>query len=222
LAGTAHLTNEQAFAMGKSWGLDDEAIEYLGGLVQMGRSATKEYRLYWEQKLRALSKRKEQLSERITTSRTLTGEEQARYYSTWFYPAIHTLASIKSLQNVNALTARLNLPRETVARAIAELAKMGLISVDGDKVATCEHDVHTKSSGLMVSHHAIWRNIANQRLQDQEPGSNYHYTALYGLSEKDVLKLKDLIAQFIRDTRAIVAPSKEETAVCLAVDMFQL
>ena len=74
----------------------------------------------------------------------------------------------------------------------------------------------------MVSHHNVWRNIANQRLQDKPQGSNYHYTARYGLSADDVSKLKDLIAAFIRETRDIVAPSKEETAVCLAVDLFEI
>jgi len=223
LSGSAQLTSEQAFAIATSWGLDDEGIEYVVGLVQCDRSATKEYRRHWQKKLERIVARKEQLSERISSGgRQLTGEEQARYYATWFYPAIHTLASVPKYRTISALSARLNLPRETIARAVNDLVAMGLVVLEGDVIKTIEHNVHSRSSGLMVSHHNVWRNIANQRLQDQLPGTNYHYTALYGLSEVDASRLKDLVADFIRETRNIVAPSKEETVVCLAVDLFEI
>lgn len=222
LSGSSQLTTEQAYAIAASWGLDDDGVEYVTGLVQLDRSATKEYRLHWQKKLASIASRKEQLSERISSARKLTGEEQAKYYATWFYPAIHTLASIPQFRHIGSLSTRLNLPRETIARAANELAAMGLVSIEGDMVTTIEHNIHSRSSGLMVSHHNVWRNIANQRLQDRPQGSNYHYTALYGLSQKDVTKLKDLIADFIRETREIVAPSLEETAVCLAVDLFEI
>lgn len=222
LSGSSQLTTEQAYAIASSWGLDEDGLEYVNGLVQLDRSATQEFRLYWQKKLSNLARRKEQLSERIYTSRALTGEEQAKYYATWFYPAIHTLASIPKFRTVTSLATRLNLPRDIVARAANDLAAMGLVSLEGETVITIEHNVHSRSSGLMVSHHNVWRNIANQRLQDRPQGSNYHYTALYGLSEKDVSRLKDMIANFIRETRDIVAPSNEETAVCLAVDLFEI
>lgn len=222
LSGSSQLTSEQAYAIATSWGLDEEGVDYVTGLVQLDRSATQEYRHYWQKKLDAIANHKEQLSERITTGRTLTAEEQAKYYATWFYPAIHTLASIPQFRTVTSLATRLNLPRETVARAANELDGMGLISLNGETITSIEHSIHSRSSGLMVSHHNVWRNIANQRLQDKPPGTNYHYTALYGLSETDATKLKDLIAEFIRKTRDIVAPSKEETAVCLAVDLFEI
>jgi uncharacterized protein (TIGR02147 family) len=222
LSGSSQLTSEQVFAIASKWGLDDDGLDYVTGLVQLDRSATQEYRLHWQKKLGQIANRKEQLSERITTSRTLTGEEQAKYYATWFYPAIHTLASIPKFRTVTSLATRLNLTRETIARAANDLASMGLVTFEGETIATIEHNIHSKSSGLMVSHHNVWRNIANQRLQDRPPGSNYHYTALYGLSEKDVGRLKDLLAEFIRATREIVAPSREETAVCLGVDLFEI
>ncbi len=222
LSGVSQLTAEQAYAIASSWGLDEDGLEYVTGLVQLDRSATQEYRQHWKKKIESLARRKEQLSERISANKTLSGEEQAKYYATWFYPAIHTLASIPDLRTISALAARLNLPKDTVARAVNDLLSMGLVSLDGDTISVLEHSVHSRSSGLMFSHHNVWRNIANQRLQDKPQGSNYHYTALYGLSVDDVRKLKDLIAAFIRETRDIVAPSKEETAVCLAVDLFEI
>jgi uncharacterized protein (TIGR02147 family) len=222
LSGSSQLTAEQAFAIASTWGLDPDGLDYVTGLVQLDRSATHEFRLHWQNKLTSLARRKEQLSERISTNRTLTGEEQAKYYATWFYPAIHTLASIPKFRSVASLATRLNLTRDTIARAANDLAAMGLVSFEGEAIVTIEHNVHSQSSGLMVSHHNVWRNIANQRLQDRTPGSNYHYTALYGLSENDVSRLKDVIAEFIRQTRDIVAPSTEETAVCLALDLFEV
>jgi hypothetical protein len=116
----------------------------------------------------------------------------------------------------------LNIARDIVARAAGDLHAMGLVTFEGESIKTIAHDVHSRSSGLIVSHHNVWRNIANQRLQDRAEGSNYHYTALYGLSEKDVSQLKELVTNFIRETRHLVAPSKEETAVCLAVDLFEI
>ncbi len=173
----AQLTADQAYAIGSACGLDEDGLEYVTGLVQLDRSATQEYRQHWKKKIESLARRKEQLTERISANRTLSGEEQAKHYAKWFYPAIHTLGSIPELQTISALSSRLNLPRETVARAVLDLSSMGLVSLDGDAITVVEHNVHSRSSGLMVSHHNVWRNIANQRLQDKPPGSNYHYTA---------------------------------------------
>jgi uncharacterized protein (TIGR02147 family) len=222
LAGTSQLTAEQAYAVASTWGLDEDGLEYVTGLVHLDRASTSHYRMYWDKKLKNISRRKEQLSERLTTQRKLTGEEQAKYYATWFYPAIHTLAAIPKFQTITTLAARLNIARDIVARAAGDLHAMGLVTFEGESIKTIAHDVHSRSSGLIVSHHNVWRNIANQRLQDRAEGSNYHYTALYGLSEKDVSQLKELVTNFIRETRHLVAPSKEETAVCLAVDLFEI
>jgi hypothetical protein len=65
LSGSSQLTTEQAYAIAASWGLDDDGVEYVTGLVQLDRSATKEYRLHWQKKLASIASRKEQLSERV-------------------------------------------------------------------------------------------------------------------------------------------------------------
>ena len=222
LGGGTHLNVEQVIAIAKSWGLDTDDTDYFIALVQRDRASSRHARTYWEQKIALTAKNKKQLSERLSTRRLLNEEEQTKYFAVWFYPAIHTLSAVSELRSMKIMASRLGISFETVARAANDLAGMGLVSVEGDMITPVSFDIHARSSAHNVSYHNVWRNIASQRLQDRLPGENYHYTALYSLSASDVDKLKDLITEFINTTRKIVAPSKEETAVCLALDLFEL
>ncbi len=51
---------------------------------------------------------------------------------------------------------------------------------------------------------------------------NIHYSAIHALSIDDVERLRRMVLAFLDETRAVVAPSEEQHAVCLNLDLFSL
>jgi hypothetical protein len=124
---------------------------------------------------------------------------------------------------VKDLEKRLRLSSDIIERAVSDLERMELVRRDGAKVIALARDIHAAStSALNYSYHFVWRSIANQRMQETQPGQNVHYTALYGISRADVQKIKSLCYEFIQNSRDIVGPSKEETVAALGIDFFEL
>lgn len=223
LGGTAELTPDQAYGMTVVMELNKDEADFMMQLVQRDRASSKLYREHLSRKLEETGKKKQQLSEKLTPGRVISGEDQARYYAAWYYPAIHTLASIPEFQTIKALEQRLNLSREVLDKAIEDLERMELIRRDGSKVTPLAKNIHAAStSALNFSYHTVWRAIGNQRMQELPAGRNVHYTALYSLSKTDAQKLKSMMTDFIQRTRDVVGPSAEETAVCLTCDVFEI
>ena len=69
--------------------------------------------------------------------------------------------------------------------------------------------------------HLNWRKRANENYRRNDPEA-IHYTAIHGLSVADVDKIRHLVLKAIEESRAIVAPSKEEDAVCFTCDFFRV
>jgi uncharacterized protein (TIGR02147 family) len=223
LSGAAELTPDQAYGMTVVMELDKEQADFMMRLVQRDRASSRLYRDHLTRGLEETSRKKQQLSEKLSPARVISGEDQARYYAAWYYPAIHTLASIPEFQTAKALEQRLNLGRDVMARALEDLERMELIRRDGARVIALAKNIHAAStSALNFSYHTVWRAIANQKMQEQPAGRNVHYTALYGLSKADAQILKSMMTDFIQRTREVVAPSVEETAVCLTCDIFEV
>jgi uncharacterized protein (TIGR02147 family) len=223
MAGTAELTPDQAYGMAGVMGFDRDGTDFFVLLAHKERAAAKSFREYLERNIAEIKKRKQQMSERLNPSRVLSGDDQARYYAAWFYSAIHALTSVPECQTVKDLEKRLRLSSDIIERAVSDLERMELVRRDGAKVIALARDIHAAStSALNYSYHFVWRSIANQRMQETQPGQNVHYTALYGISRADVQKIKSLCYEFIQNSRDIVGPSKEETVAALGIDFFEL
>lgn len=223
LSGAAEITLDQAYGMGFAMDLDPDSSEFFLLLVQRDRAASKLFREHLSRRIDAVIKKKSQLSERFNPGRILSGDEQARYYASWHYSAIHTLTAVPEFQTIKALEKRLRLSAEVIERAVHDLENMAIVRRDGVRVIALARDVHaSSSSALNFGYHAIWRAVANQRMQEMPVGRNTHYTALYGLSRSDVQKLKSMMLEFIQKTREVVGPSAEETVAVMACDLFEL
>jgi uncharacterized protein (TIGR02147 family) len=223
MAGNAELTPDQAYGMAGVMGFDREGTDFFVLLAHRERAASKSYRSYLDRNISEIKKRKQQMSERLNPSRVLSGDDQARYYAAWFFSAIHALTSVPEYQSIKALEKKLRISSDVIERAVSDLERMELVRQEGDKVIALARDVHAAStSALNYSYHSVWRAVANQRMQETTAGQNVHYTALYGISRSDMLRIKSLCYDFIQNTREIVGPSKEEGVAVLGLDFFEL
>jgi len=80
-----HITPDHAAGLGKFWGFDEDESEYFLELVNYARSGSKQLKSIIKRKLGRLKKKQEDLSQRYKKPRVTIGENEARYYSTWFW-----------------------------------------------------------------------------------------------------------------------------------------
>ncbi len=223
LHGSLHLTIEQAHGMARFWRFAQDATDYFITLVQRERSTSPEFTEYLTEKISKARGKRQRLSDNIKSKKVVLEAGQSRYYASWLYPSIHMLVTIPNFKTITSISRKLSIPEEAIERAVQDMESMGLLKRDGSAISAVAQDIHIDSdSPSNISYHNIWRNIANQRMQQSPTGKNVHFTTLYSMSVSDSLKLKDMVLEFIHSTREVVIPSSEETVMCFGCDLFEL
>src|SRR5690606_3431825 len=104
------------------------------------------------------------LSKVISSTRSLSEEEKAVFYSNWFYTGIWALTSIPGYQSVEAIAGYFDLPKALVNRVIAFLLTTGLCIEENGKLRPGTSYVHLEAESPFIGrHHAIWRQKAIER-----------------------------------------------------------
>jgi uncharacterized protein (TIGR02147 family) len=222
LHGKANLSLEQGYALNSFLGHDTDESEYLLLLIQKERAGTPELREYFVTKLKKLIERKLTLRNRIQAKAEISPLDQAKFYSHWYFAAIHVLLSIPALHTKSALVEHLNLPLERITEALEFLQTCGLVVSEGSRYQIGPRHMHlSKDSPNVIKHHANWRMRAIQSL-DQTHSGDLHYSVVVSLSREDVIKIKSRLLQVIDEHLELVAPSKEEVAYAYTIDFFEV
>ncbi len=218
----AHFSLEQAEALASFFGLTSEETHFFLLLLQRDRAGTQTLKKYFSQQIEKVLTDRLNVKARVGTQSVLTPENQSMYYSSWCYAAVHIALSIPTLRTKESLASALGISLSRVAEVLDFLTKAGLVELSGSEYITTNLQVFLgKESHNILKHHTNWRNKAMQSL-DRETLRDLHYSAVYSLSEKDVLKIKDKILEFISETVQTVKESKEESLYCWCVDFFDL
>lgn len=216
-----HLTVDQVLALSRFWTLSNQETEYLVFLLEMAKAGTEENKKYFLGKINQIKKENEDLKKQVQRD-SIKQEDQILYYSNWLWMAVHFATSIKHYQTVAALSQRFHISNEQILSVLEKLLALGLIIKQGDRWIFHTGEFHlNKQSPLIATHHQNWRNRAI--IDAQYPNTDgIHYSAVYTLSEKDFVKLKSNIIDWIKTSDSIVAKSKEEDICCFNVDIFRI
>jgi hypothetical protein len=68
-----------------------------------------------------------------------------------------------------------------------------------------------------VRHHVNWRVREISRIEKNDP-NDLHFSAMYGISETDALKIKDLLLRCVREVENVVTPSTVEAPYLMLLD----
>ena len=218
-----HLTPDHGAGIARFWGLSEDETEYFLALVHLERSASKSFREFLAAKIARLREQNASLARRLKARREISEEHRVRYYSSWLYSAAHILLTIPSMGTSEAVASKLKIEASHARQILDTLAEMGLArrTEKGVWQATGS-DVHVPGdSPLSVTNHCNWRGVAIHAIQN-DPTKGLHYTAVHSLARADMQKLRDMITDFLRATREVVAPSTEEELVSLQIDFFAL
>jgi uncharacterized protein (TIGR02147 family) len=222
LAGTKHLSSEQAYEMALDMGLTEKETDYFLVMVEMGRVGTVKLRDRLKIKLRTLQAESKKVAAQVShkTDRVLTDEEKAIYYSSWIYTAVRNLIPTGHYHSVKDIAAKLDVPEPRIEIVLQFLLDVGLVTKGDSGLKYRPGVTHLDASNpLVFRHHQNWRQRAIQRM-DHYNENHLHYTMPMAISKELAKKLRELL---LADIKSIHQSMQlvPEVSYCLNIDLFE-
>ncbi len=218
----SHFSIEQALEISSFFNLTRDEEDYFLLLLQLEKAGSKKVRDLTAMKIKEIKEMRALVSNRIKGKEELDYATQAKYYSRWYYAAIHVLVTIPGKKTKESISRYLELEMSIVNDAIEFLESCGLISMTKNGYDTGMTKVFLKGdSPFIVQHHYNWRLSAMNNIIKPKK-ENLHFSTVYTLSEKDFLIIREKLLENIQQVWNIVQPSKEEKLCVFNVDFFEL
>lgn len=222
LSREAHFNLEHGEKVSEFLGHLPEEKHYFLLLIQYARAGTEGLRSYFRDQMKEVITKRLVLKNRLKSERTLSTEDQAVYYSAWYYGAVRVAVSIPKYRTRDALAKRLKLSPAKVDRILAFLVSTGLVAKKGEEYSLTTQQMHLgNDAGMIAKHHANWRMRAIHSVDDAK-AKDLHYSYVVAMSEDDIVHIKSMLVNAIEEIQKRVLPSKEEALYSLCVDFFEV
>jgi uncharacterized protein (TIGR02147 family) len=222
LNGNNHFSLEQGERIAHFLGLGSEQTSFLLLLIQYGRAGTPALRKILERQIHASVEAQLVLKNRLEFKKTLSREDQATFYSSWQYGAVHVLVSVPGCHSEQGIADYLGLPLQRVSEILQFLLSVGLVARKGNHYEIGTSHIHLESDSPMISkHHTNWRMRAVQSLDQPRP-EELHYSSVITASREDSSKIREILVRAIEEVRAVVRKSGNEEGYCYSLDFFGL
>lgn len=220
--GDRNLTLEQACELSQFWGLNELETEMMLALVQYERAGTDLLKQALQLQIESIRNKADQLVHRLPKDKELSEQDQAIFYSNWYYSGIRLLTSVPSLRSIDALAEHLNLPKPLVSRVVSFLLETGLCVEKNGEITMGPQRTHLSSeSPLITRHHMNWRVKEIEKVDTLDP-KELMFTAPMSISHKDSRKVRKAILNFADEISDIVSKTKPEKLSCLNVSWFDI
>lgn len=220
--GSRELTSEQAVAIAGHFELNETETQYFLLLAQWERAGTEKLKGVLKREIDRIRAEQTQVALRIPQSQSLSQEQKAIFYSSWYYSAVRVLSSIVEWKNVEAMRKRLNLTREQFTAIERFLVEHGLCKEQQGALSPGPQSTHIDgTSPLVARHHANWRIKAMERHPTIAHDRELAFTSPMSLSRADAIKMRALALDFISDACKVADPSPPESSYCLNLDWFE-
>ncbi|MEO0336310.1 MAG: TIGR02147 family protein, partial [Pseudomonadota bacterium] len=220
--GKAELSLEQAEGTNAFFGHSQDESEYFILLVLKARAGTKALESRWQTKIQEMRSRYLNIGKRIEPEAEIDPRDQAQFYSSYLYSALHVLVSIPEFQNAESLAKLLNRSPNEINEKLDFLKRLGLVVEDKGQLNYGPQHIHLSSDSFLIhQHHNNWRLRAMHSIENPVK-NDLHYSAALTLSQEDAYKIKDSMIQNLQDNIKVISKSKEEVAYVYCMDFFAL
>ncbi|OFZ21610.1 MAG: hypothetical protein A2X94_00275 [Bdellovibrionales bacterium GWB1_55_8] len=222
LNGAAHFSLEQGEVLNRYLGHHEAESDFFLLLILYGRAGSANLEAYYAKKVRETRERSLSLKNRLDFKKALTLEDQAHYYSAWYFAAVHLLIAIPEFQTRQALQRRLRISAKQLSKVLAFLVSVGLASEEKGRYLPGLTSLHLGDDSPMISrHHANWKMLALRSIEEEAPG-DLHYSSAITIARSDAARIRAVLVQAIEQVRPIVKASKEDDLYCYALDFFRV
>ncbi len=216
----AHFTLEQGKRLASHLGLTKNETHFFILLIQYERAGSKELEEYFLELIEEYAETQQSLKNRLEISGEIKPEDQQRYYSSWYYIAVHALLSIPEFRDPKLISQRLELSREKVDEIIEFLLKTGLIIRSNNSYEMGSQDIHLSQDSPMINtHHTNWRLRAMNSLSNSGT-DDLHYSGVISIRKEDANIVKDILIKTLQDIRKVIKTSSSEEVYCYTLDLF--
>jgi uncharacterized protein (TIGR02147 family) len=222
LNGSNDLSPEQAQSTNQFLAHTPADSRYFLNMVLWARAGTQDLKAYYHEELKKQQREWVVLKNRVKATRVLGEADQARYYSAWYYAAIHVVVSLGTIRTKDKIARALQLPEKTVNEILEFLVQIGVLKIQGKEYRQGETSLYLGSDSPFIhQHHTNWRMKALQSLDQKEEG-DLHYSGVITCSLEDAKKIQEIMIQTVQKIRATVKDSKDETLYAYTLDCFGL
>ncbi len=191
-------------------------------LLQIARAGSVELKEFFTKQLNTIKEKQFSLKDRIGVNNELDELAHATYYSAWYYAATHMLVSIPFFNSIDKIATALGIEPSLANKILQFLLEKQIITDNGNHFAVGLKRLHLSAeSPLIMRHHNNWRNRAMTSI-DKNSKDDLHYSLVFTTSEADIPKIKEVIVESIQKIRSIFKDSKDEKAISLVIDLFDL
>lgn len=221
LTGHVNLTPDHLFGICAFLNLDELQTEYLMLLLEKERAGNKRYRKHLESKASGLTRKHQRLTKRIKAE-DKNRELNHKYYSAWYYSALHIATSIDRLKSDRDYSVFLSLDVNLVSQVLRELQGWGLVAFEDNVWSFAGmYNIHLDDESPMSRmNHLNWRTKALSSSLDAE--KSLHYTSVFTASKTDVGRMKAEILELIARQRSTISASGSEELVNFCCDFYHV
>lgn len=222
LNGTANLSLEQALLVSRFLNMNDQEEDYFLLLVEHLRAGTNELREHFDKKLAAVRDLHLNVKKRVGDARALSEIEQSTYYSSWYFVAVHVVASLPGYSDAKVISRALQIPEEKVKTVLLFLIEVGILLEERGILKSGKTEIHLNRESPLIRQHHTNARIAAIHSLTADTRTDLHYSTLSSLSKKDAEKLKLEMVGLIESYVEVVKPSKEEVVYGFNLDFFSV
>lgn len=217
-----NFTFEQGSKLNTFFDHSKEESKYFLLLIHLERAGTDDLKTFYQNEIDELIIKNSDLKKRTNVKASLKTVDQEIYYSSWIYSAVHILVTIKEFQSAGAIAKKLNLSKDKILDVLEFLTSTGLVAKTGNSYSIGVTRIHlSKDSPHIQRHHSNWRMKALQAIDANDP-RNLHFSNVVSISEKDIVKVREIFIKAIDEARKIVKDSPEEKLQSICVDFFEV
>ena len=219
--GDKNLSLEAANDVAVFIGLSEDETDYFLKLVQFSKAGTHSLRERYRKAILRKQKHANEIGTKLNPDRPLSEMAKTLFYSHWLYSGIRNMSACPDFDDIDKISAHLNIPRAHAQRVIDFLLENNLCVISKGKLSPGPQITHIGNENSLVSkHHQNWRLSAMTKMFD--PGEkNVFFTSPMSLSKEDADLIRQKIPSFIEEIRKTVGPSKSEVVRCLNIDWFE-
>ena len=222
LKGIKGFTPEQAALISDFLGLTDIESEYFLLLVQWDRAGNEPLRKTLKRQIENMKRKSAELVNRLQAEKKLSEENRAVFYSDWAYSAVRQITAIPGFHDLDSIASYFNFSKKHTKEIVDFLLLTGLCKEEKNRLVVGPRSTHLESTSPWVRiHHMNWRQKAMEKINDDKAGK-LHYTSPLTISKKDVLKVREMIVQFLEQVDKVIEPSPSEELFCLNIDWFKV
>ena len=219
---SVHLSLEQADKLNEFLGHSEDEAKYFILLVQKDRAGTRSLERHFKTQIEQILSQRVVVTQRLGIKDSLSVEEQAIYYSSWYYSAVHIALTIPGLNSKESIATYLGISVKKVGTVLSFLVSAGLVqNVGGSLKIKWPSVALTSDSPNLPRHHANWRIKAVDSVGVYDK-KDLHYTAVISISKEDIDQIKNETLSLLKKHRDLISRSKEEDLYCYAIDIFKL